>query len=84
MYEMVDQRATTKPAMSVKDNNLLCREIEKRNSARLREYKTRSRIASSSQKQTQIRTSLKDAWRDLTTNNGKDCPIKSRSYDERT
>jgi hypothetical protein len=46
MYEMEDQRATTKPAMSVKDNNLLCREIIKRRSARLREYKTRSRIAS--------------------------------------
>ena len=46
MYEMEDQRATAKPAMSVKDNNLLFREIIKRSSARLREYKTRSRIAS--------------------------------------
>jgi hypothetical protein len=46
MYEMEDQRATTKPTMSVTDNNLLCREITKRSSARLREYKTRSRIAS--------------------------------------
>ena len=46
MYEMEDQRVTTKPAMSVNDNNLLCREIIKKSSARLREYKTRSRIAS--------------------------------------
>ena len=37
MYEMEDQRATIKPAMSVKDNNLLCREIIKRSNARLRE-----------------------------------------------
>jgi hypothetical protein len=46
MYEMDAQRATTKPAESVRDNNLLCSEIIKRSSARLREYKTRSRIAS--------------------------------------
>ena len=46
MYEMEDQRVTTRPAMSVNDNNLLCREIIKKSSARLREYKTRSRIAS--------------------------------------
>jgi hypothetical protein len=46
MYEMEDHRATIKPAMSVNDNNLLCREIIKSSSARLREYKTRSRIGS--------------------------------------
>lgn len=43
---MEDHRATAEPAKTVRDNNLLCSETIKKNSARLREYKTLSRIAS--------------------------------------
>jgi hypothetical protein len=43
---MEAQRDTAKPAKMVRDNDLLCSEIIKRSSARLREYVILSRIAS--------------------------------------
>ena len=43
---MEDHRATAEPTMRVRYNNLLCNETIKVSSARLREYKTLSRIAS--------------------------------------
>lgn len=46
MYEMEDHRTTTELAKSVRDNNLLCKEIIKRSMAKLKEYRTLSRIAS--------------------------------------
>jgi hypothetical protein len=43
---MEAQKETAKPARTVRENNLFFREIIKRSSARLREYKFLSRIAS--------------------------------------
>jgi hypothetical protein len=43
---MEDQIATIEPTKRVRDNNLLCSEVVKRSNARLREYKTLSRIGS--------------------------------------
>lgn len=76
------QRATLEPARMVRENDTFSAGIIKRSSAKLREYKTLSRMASWSCEQRQVRTSQKNSQKGNTANDRQDCPIESRSYDK--